>query len=198
MKDKKLTHFFRDFKQPSFRILNNVICYSWLYVVVLCNIYILTAVGQQENLVRSIFVRGNQSFTQKQILEIMQTKSGEPYDVEMLRKDTEKITTFLHNKGLVFAKVSVNPIEIENEDGVFIRIVIDEGLIGEITLSGNTKTKDNIILRDLLFQEGDVYVDADRKESERIISQKSYIGAAKLLGPLRFRRIVCQTLGGYV
>ncbi len=151
-----------------------------LSVVLLCYIYILPAVGKQENFVRSVFVRGNQSFSQKQILELMQTKSGKSYDIELLHEDTEKIKSFLNNKGLIYANVSANPIEIEDEDGVFLRIEIDEGLIGEITLSGNTKTKDSIILRDLLFEEGDVFIEADRKESERIISQKNYIGAAKV------------------
>ena len=151
-----------------------------LSVVLLCYIYILPAVGKQENLVRSVFVRGNQSFSQKQILELMQTKSGKSYDIELLHEDTEKIKSFLKNKGLIYANVSANPIKIEDEDGVFIRIEIDEGLIGEITLSGNTKTKDGIILRDLLFEKGDVFIEADRKESERIISQKPYIGAAKV------------------
>ncbi len=154
--------------------------YRMVYVVVFYYMLILPAVGEQENLVRSVFVRGNQSFSQQQILELMQTKSGKSFDVGLLNEDTEKIKRFLHNKGLIYAKVSANPIEIESVDGVFIRIVIDEGLIGEITLSGNTKTKDGIILRELLFKEGDVFVEADRKESERIISQRPYIGAAKV------------------
>ena len=165
---------------PNILLLTKSSFYRLLYIVVLCYILILPAVGEQENLVRSVFVRGNQSFSQKQIFKLMQTESGKSFDVELLNKDTEKIKRFLHNKGLTYAKVSANPIEIEGEDGVFIRIEIDEGLIGEITLSGNTKTKDSIILRELLFKEGDVFIEADRKESERIISQRPYIGSAKV------------------
>ena len=153
---------------------------SLFYAIILYGVYVQPAYTEQDNLVRSVFVRGNLSFSQKHLLGMMQTKLGEPYDIDKLKDDTEKITQFFHAKGFIYAKVSVKPIRIQNEDGVFIRIEIDEGVIGDITLTGNTKTKDSIILRDLLFQEGDVFVEADRKESERIISQKPFIGAAKI------------------
>ncbi len=161
------------------KIIKNI-SISLLFVIIVFGTYVQPAYAQQQHLVRSVFVRGNQSFSQKHLLGLMQTKSGKPYKIDELEKDTENITRFLHAKGYIYAKVSVKLIKIQDEDGVFIRIEIDEGVIGDITLTGNTKTQDNIILRELLFQEGDVFVEADRKESERIISQKPYIGAAKI------------------
>lgn len=173
-------HPLQCFTQHNILRLTKSISISLFYAIILCGAYVQPVCAKQENLVRSIFVRGNQSFSQKQLLDLMQTKSGKPYDIEKLKEDTEKIKRFLHDKGYIYAKVSVQPIKIQNEDGVFIRIEIYEGIIGDITLTGNTKTKDSIILRDLLFQEGDVFVEADRKESERIISKKPFIGAAKI------------------
>ena len=55
------------------------------------------------------------------------------------------------------------------------------GIIGKITVSGNTNTRENVILRELLFQEGDIYIEADKAESERILRQKSYIGSANIV-----------------
>ncbi len=175
-----VAHLLQSFTQYNVLKVTKSISISLLFAIILCGTYVQPVYAEQENLVRSVFVRGNQSFTQKHLLGLMQIKAGKPYNIDKLKEDTENITRFLHAKGYIYAKVSVKLIRIQDEDGVFIRIEIDEGIIGDITLTGNTKTQDNIILRELLFQEGDVFVEADRKESERIISQKPYIGAAKI------------------
>ncbi len=175
-----VAHPLQSFTQYNVLKVTKSISINLLFAIILCGTYVQPVYAEQENLVRSVFVRGNQSFTQKHLLGLMQIKAGKPYNIDKLKEDTENITRFLHAKGYIYAKVSVKPIRIQDEDGVFIRIEIDEGVIGDITLTGNTKTQDNIILRELLFQAGDVFVEADRKESERIISQKPYIGAAKI------------------
>ena len=134
--------------------------------------------GNQADVVRSLVIKGNHSFSKEEIQNLMQTSVGKPFDAEMLKKDSEKVARFFHNKGIIYARVTESPKKFE--DGVYISIEIDEGTIDTITLSGNTKTKDNVILRELLFQKGDIYVEADKKESERILRQKRYIGAAKI------------------
>ena len=151
--------------------------FSFLFLMILC-LNAQPVFSNQANVVRSLIIEGNLSFTKEQIQNLMRTSVGEPYDADMLKKDSEKITRFLHNKGINYARVTEDPKEFE--DGVYIRVEIDEGIIDTIALSGNTKTKDNVILRELLFQKGDIYVEADKKESERILRQKRYIGAAKI------------------
>ena len=54
--------------------------------------------------------------------------------------------------------------------GVYLGFEIDEGIIGKITVSGNTNTRESVILRELLLQEGDIYIEADKAESERIFT----------------------------
>lgn len=128
--------------------------------------------------IKSIVLSGNQSFNQEQILQLMDVKIGEIYDEESIKNDTDRITKFYRNKGYLYVRVVESPNVINDE--VFIRLIIDEGKIRSFTLTGNTKTKENVILRELLFQKNDVYIEADRKESERILRQKPYIGAAKI------------------
>lgn len=129
--------------------------------------------------IRSVIITGNNSFTQKQLLQMIITKEGGTFNQDTLKQDTEKIEVFYRGKGFTYARVIESPNIINGE--VFIRLIIDEGEIGQITLSGNAKTNDNVILRDLLFKRGDVFIEADRKESERILSQKRFIGAAKIV-----------------
>ncbi len=163
---------------PAMRLFAACLHCPFLYLIVIFCLNPQPVFGNQAEVVRSLVVEGNRSFSEEQIKNLMQTSVSKPYDAEILKKDSEKIARFLHNKGLVYARVTVDPKKLD--DGFYIGIKIDEGRIGEITVSGNTKTKDNVIIRELLFQKNDVYIEADKKESERILRQKRYIGAAKI------------------
>ena len=178
MENSRGTSFFRYTHPLQMHQFAICIYHSFLFFVVLFCLNSQPAFGNQANVVRSVVIKGNHSFSHHKILELMQTKEGILYDAEMLKKDTERITRLFHNNGITYARVTEKPIKI---DGViYVGIEIDEGRIGKITLSGNTKTRDNVILRELLFQEGDIYTEADKTESARILRQKTHIGAAKI------------------
>lgn len=172
-----LSCFYTSFRIFSPSLLKGVYI-LFLYLIGLFFLNPQTISAEQHNLVRSVIIKVDQSYTQQQIRDLMQTDVGKRYDVEVLKKDVERITRFFHNKGRSYTRVREKPIMLD--DGVYISIEIDEGRIGVMSVSGNTKTKDHVILRELLFQEGDIYIEADKKESERILRQKRYIGAAKI------------------
>lgn len=178
MSDCKRMFSFYSLVCPSMRLFATCLHYSFLFLIVIFCFNPQPIFGNQANVVRSLVIEGNHSFPTEQIKNLMQTSIGEPYDAEILKKDVEKITRFFHNKGIKYARVTEAPKKLD--DGFYIGIKIAEGKIGEITVSGNAKTRDNVILRELLFQKGDVYIEADKKESERILRQKRYIGAAKI------------------
>lgn len=162
---------------------NISLSYTILIIIGLCSFQTHFVFGSNDNEnvnvdIRSVIITGNNSFTQKQLLQMIITKEGDTFNKDTLKQDTEKIAAFYRGKGFTYARVLESPNIINGE--VFIRLRIDEGEIGKITLSGNAKTNDNVILRELLFKSGDVFIEADRKESERILRQKPYIGAAKI------------------
>lgn len=134
--------------------------------------------ADQQFRIKSIVVSGNQSFNKADILQLIDVKIGEIYNQDSVKNDTEKISNFYRNKGFLYVRVVESPNVINDE--VFLRMIIDEGKIRSFTLTGNTKTKENVILRELLLKKDKVYIEADRKESERILRQKPYIGAAKI------------------
>ena len=137
--------------------------------------------GDEANIVRSLIIKGNNAFSEQQIRALMQTDVWSVYDATVVEADFEAITRFYKKNGYQFARI----VEAQNyvkkfEDGVYLGFEIDEGIIGNITVSGNTHTKESVIRRELLFQEGDIYIEADKVESERILRQKAYIGSAKI------------------
>ena len=137
--------------------------------------------GDKANIVRSLIIRGNNSFSEQQIRALMRTDVWSVYDTTTLKADFEAITDFYKMNGYQFARI----VEAQNyvkkfEDGVYLGFEINEGIIGSITVSGNTQTREHVVLRELLFQEGDVYIEEDKSESERILRRKAYIGSAKI------------------
>lgn len=141
-----------------------------------------TGLGDKSNTVRSLVIKGNDSFSEQQIRALIQTDVWSVYDETVLAADFEAITRFYKGNGYRFARI----VEAQNyvkrfEDGVYLGFEIDEGIIGNIKVSGNTNTKENVIRRELLFQEGDIYIEADKAESERILRQKAYIGSANIV-----------------
>lgn len=132
--------------------------------------------------IRNIIVTGNEAFSSKEILGLMQSQSGGDYDLELLHRDFEQIASFYQEHGYQFARVDEEQLVLlKFSDGVYIRIYIDEGIIGKIRVTGNERTKDHVIRQELLFEEGDVYIQDDELESERILRRKPYLGSAEIL-----------------
>ncbi len=138
-------------------------------------------VASEGNTVRSLVITGNHSLPDYQIRALMKTDVWALYDEAVLHQDFEAIEQFYREKGFRFARVPKEQFTVKKfSDGIYIGIVIDEGLIGQISVSGEEKTKTEVILRELLFEVGDVYTEADKEESERILRQKAYLGDTKI------------------
>ena len=141
----------------------------------------ITGARGKSNIVRSLVIKGNNSFSEQQIRALMRTDVWSMYDETVLASDFEAIINFYKENGYRFARVHKEHTSVKKfSDGVYLGIGIDEGTIGRITLTGNIKTKEEVIRRELLFSEGDIYTDADSEESEQILRRKIYIGAAKI------------------
>ena len=141
-----------------------------------------TGLADESNIVRSLIIKGNHSFSEQQIRALMQTDVWSVYDETVLKSDFEAIISFYNENGYRFARIAEARNYVKKfEDGVYLGFEIDEGIIGKITVSGNTNTRESVILRELLLQEGDIYIEADKAESERILRQKAYIGSANIV-----------------
>jgi outer membrane protein insertion porin family len=94
--------------------------------------------------------------TEKMVLSALEMKSGEVFRASNLRKDVLALTESYGNYGYAF--VNVEPItDVEPDKKVVdIEYKVDKGPLvyfDRIEISGNTKTKDEVIRRELLVQE---------------------------------------------
>ena len=137
--------------------------------------------GDEPSIVRSLVIDGNESFPEQQIRALMRTDVWSVYDETVLKSDLAAITRFYQENGYRFARVDEERLSVKKfADGVYLGIEIDEGRVGNIIVTGNIQTKEDVIRRELLFMQGDIYTEADRVESEQILRRKTYIGAAKV------------------
>ena len=135
----------------------------------------------EANIVRSLVISGNNSFSDQHIRALMGTDVWSVYDDILLKTDFEAIVRFYRENGYQFARIVEEQLSVKQfRDGIYLGIEIDEGTIGKVVVAGNIQTKEEVIRRELLFAEGDIYTAADRVESEQILRRKTYIGAAKI------------------
>jgi outer membrane protein insertion porin family len=119
--------------------------------------------------IKNIVITGNSKVTTKKLKGILISKIGTVFNYATIRKDKEAIETMYADKGYLFAKVS--KLELPTYKNNTLTYIIEESFFNEIGVSGNTKTKDYVILRELDIEKGDVVSEkAIRKNLQRVFN----------------------------
>ena len=93
----------------------------------------------------------------------------------------ETYTPYLDN-GYLFSQVTPIETEIRN-DTIDIEVRIYEGAqarINRVSVSGNTKTNDHVIMREIRTKPGDLFSRSDIMRSQKEIATLNYFDAEKL------------------
>jgi outer membrane protein insertion porin family len=91
---------------------------------------------------------------------VFQMSSGDVFSTSKLRKGFEELRKLYGNFGYIDFVAEPNIEPIPNTDKVDLTLNFDEGkqfFVRRIDFSGNTTTRDKIIRRELLVDEGDIY-----------------------------------------
>ncbi|MBR5305048.1 MAG: BamA/TamA family outer membrane protein [Candidatus Gastranaerophilales bacterium] len=98
-------------------------------------------------------VVGNNSISTSEIMKILNQYKGKPQNILGINNAIVEIQELYSTRGYILARVAkVSP----DPDG-YINLLIDEGVIGDIVVEGNNKTKDFIVKRNIFLQPGSVY-----------------------------------------
>jgi len=122
--------------------------------------------------VGSVTLKGNTTISDKDLLTEIKLKRGDVFSREVLRQDVARIMDRYDSIARPFANV-VPLFNIDQEKKtVALSFEIEEGgevRIGRIDISGNTKSRDKVIRREMRLDEGDLYSKKALKRSyERI------------------------------
>ncbi|MDA8432522.1 MAG: outer membrane protein assembly factor BamA [Nitrospiraceae bacterium] len=134
--------------------------------------------------VSSVDFSGNKTFDDAAIKKLVTIKPGGVFDKSELEKDIQAISNLYTDSG--YALVSVVPDLVPDEKNLTVRIslTISEGekyRIGRIEISGNTKTRDKVIRREVRFDEGDVFSSSKLKRTYERINNLNYFESVDIV-----------------
>jgi outer membrane protein insertion porin family len=116
----------------------------------------------------TIDVSGNKVFTAKELMEKVKSKPGEIMNRDLMKDDVVALTDMYGSKGYAFA--SISPVIKPNTEKKLVDVTLeisegDQIFVNRINISGNIKTRDKIIRRELKFDEGQIYDTTSLKTS---------------------------------
>jgi len=134
------------------------------------NIYItINIIEGEKYTVTDVQLSGNLLVPREELEKLIQVKPGEVFSREKLQASTKAITDRLGNDGYAFANANAIPRIDKDKRTVAFNIVVDPGrrvYVRRIEISGNSKTRDEVIRREMRQLEG-AYYDASKIQLSR-------------------------------
>ncbi len=137
---------------------------------------------------RNIFWKGNFVYDDKTLGDILKIKKGDVYDMQNLEKRLNfsqtdlDITSLYMDDGYLF--FSIQPVEVAIEgDSIDVEMQVFEGSqanISQITLNGNTKTSDHVVIREIRTYPGQKFSRSDLIRTQRELSTLGYFDPEKV------------------
>lgn len=113
----------------------------------------------------------------KDLLELLTIRNEEFLNRQVLREDILKITDSYAEKGYAFATVKPDIQKSATGGRLDINFHIEKGdlvYIDRITIKGNSRTRDNVIRRELRISEGGVFDSKALRESTQALQRLEY------------------------
>ncbi|MBF0506639.1 MAG: outer membrane protein assembly factor BamA [Nitrospirae bacterium] len=127
--------------------------------------------------VASVEITGNAIYKEGELRKLINLTPGKVFDKSVLTKDVTALSDKYSNTG--YALVSVFPDLIPDEDKKTVKVnyKINEGdkyTVGKISISGNTKTRDKVIRREIRLDEGDTFDASALKRSYEVLTNTQF------------------------
>ncbi|MDA8135995.1 MAG: outer membrane protein assembly factor BamA [Desulfobacteraceae bacterium] len=134
--------------------------------------------------IKKIDFSGDLILTKEEILKKIKSKEGELYNREEIRNDMNYIADLYSQQG--FANVQINPLidKIENEHLMTVDYSINKGApvyFRNVNISGNSKTRDKVIRRELKVVEQDLYNKENIEKSFKNLNRLDYFSELEII-----------------
>jgi len=151
------------------------------------DVYISVSVNEGERyVVSSVKLAGDLNLPEDELRKAVQIKPGDIFSREKLNESTKAISDKLSAKGYAFANVNAAPEIDKEKHQVAFTIFVDPGkrvYVRRITISGNTKTRDEVIRQEMRQMEGAWYDDERVKLSKQRIDKTAYFSEVNVETP---------------
>lgn len=135
-------------------------------------------------IVQEVGFRGNTVFEDHELREGLNIKPGEIFQRAKIRGEITRITDLYGAKGYAFADVVPNVTPDNNARTATILLNVKEGemmRIREIHVTGNDKTRDNVVRRELRLDEQDVIDTLALKRSFQRLNNLNFFETVEIL-----------------
>lgn len=142
------------------------------------DIYITINISEGEKYtVSDIKLEGEMLGRDQELANLMLLKKGEVYSGQKLTDSTKRISERMGNFGYAFANVNANPEINREKKEVAFTILVDPGkrvYVHRINVSGNTRTRDEVIRREFRQYESSWYDSEKIKRSRDRVDRLGY------------------------
>jgi outer membrane protein insertion porin family len=142
------------------------------------DIYITINITEGEKYtVSSIKLEGEMLGRESEFEKLMLLKAGDVYSGQKLTDSTKRISDRMGNFGYAFANVNANPEIDKEKKEVAFTILVDPGkrvYVRHINITGNTKTRDEVIRREFRQYEASWYDGEKIKRSRDRVDRLGY------------------------
>ena len=130
---------------------------------------------------RSINWTGNTKYTSETLDGVLGIKAGDVYNKELLNTNlnysetTMDVSSLYMDDGYLFFRVEPVEVQVDN-DSIDLEIRLTEGKqarIGNVSLKGNTKTNDYVVIRELYSRPGQLF---SRSDVTRTVRELATLG----------------------
>jgi outer membrane protein insertion porin family len=131
-----------------------------------------------------VVIEGQGAVSLDPILQRYDLHEGSPYVEVHLRAARTAMLEAYSALGYVYATIDTAPTISPDHTRADVHIRIVEGLavkVGDITLAGNERTKDHVILRELTLRPGDPYNPQRIFENQRQVAQLGFLREVRLV-----------------
>jgi len=112
-----------------------------------------------------------------ELKDIISLKEGEVFNIKSFRKDAEKIKTLIADRSYAYVQVVPDLHKNKKDHTVEVVFKVNPGnkvKIRDVVISGNTRTLDRIIRRELYLGPGDSYSLTDLKDSRNALGRLGF------------------------
>jgi outer membrane protein insertion porin family len=120
----------------------------------------------------------------KELKESFKLRSNKVFDVSKLRYDMAKIQKAVSDKGYAFANIIPDIKQNRQTHTVDINYIVKPNkkvFVNNITISGNTRTQDSVIRRELYLSEGEKFTQTDLADSLNALKRTGYFNNVQIM-----------------
>jgi outer membrane protein insertion porin family len=150
-------------------------------------IYITVNISEGEKYtVSDVRLGGELIVPEAELRRLIEIKPGEPFSREKLNETTKKLTDRLGNDGYAFANANAVPDIDRDKRTVAFTFVVDPGrrvYVRRINVVGNTRTRDEVVRREMRQLEGAFYDAEKLRQSKMRVDRTDYFAEVDIETP---------------